>query len=124
MIQVIIYNEINVACFQEKWGSNISFSYITQIKYRFDCWLRQAKEATDIFILKLTNNDSFFVFCFFLVLYSFLYFSPKFLQSFPKKNGILWFKLLGAGSITVTNRNTFFIRNKERGCCPHYTWAL
>ena len=65
MIQVIIYNEINVACFQEKWGSNISFSYITQIKYRFDCWLRQAKEATDIFILKLTNNDSFFVFCFF-----------------------------------------------------------
>lgn len=110
--------------FSRKVGVKHFFLIHNTIKYRFDCWLSQAKEATDIFILKLSDNDSFFVFCFFLVPYSFLYFSPKFLQSFPKKNGILWFKLLGAGSITVTNRNTLFIRNKERGCCPHYTWAL
>lgn len=85
MIQVIIYNEINVACFQEKWGSNISFSYITQIKYRFDCWLSQAKEATDIFILKLSDNDSFFVFCFFFGPLQFFVLLSKIFTKFSKE---------------------------------------
>ena len=85
MIQVIIYNEINVACFQEKWGSNISFSYITQIKYRFDFWLSQAKEATDIFIWNYQITTVFLFFVFFFGPLQFFVLLSKIFTKFSKE---------------------------------------